>query len=123
VAGAHTIAETANRVSEDTADGIVVLSSMSLAASTAKERELSSAFLDLLRKAAEKDSEWQATKEAVLRKDENVAEEFEVKDGLLYYENRWVIPDDSALKLCIRSQNHDSKVAGHFGQLETTEHG
>jgi hypothetical protein len=95
---------------------------MSLAASTAKERELSSAFLDLLHKAAEKDSEWQATKEAVLRKDENVAEEFEVKDGLLYYENRWVIPDDSALKLRILSENHDSKVAGHFGQLETTEH-
>jgi hypothetical protein len=98
VAGAHTIAETANRVSEDTADGIVVLSSMSLAASTAKERELPSAFLDLLRKAAEKDSEWQATKQAVLRKDENFAEEFEVKDDLLYYENRWVVPDDSALK-------------------------
>jgi hypothetical protein len=89
---------------------------MSLAASTAKERELSSAFLDLLRKAAEKDSEWQATKEAVLRKDENFAEEFEVKDGLLYYENRWVIPDDPALKLRIQSQDHDSKVARHFGQ-------
>jgi hypothetical protein len=37
VAGAHTIAETANKVSEDTADGIVVLSSMSIA--VAKEME------------------------------------------------------------------------------------
>jgi uncharacterized NAD(P)/FAD-binding protein YdhS len=79
VAGAHTIAERANRVSEDTADGIVVLSSMSLAASTAKERELSSAFLDLLRKAAEKDSEWQATRDAALRKHENVAEELRLR--------------------------------------------
>jgi hypothetical protein len=94
----------------------MVLSSMSLAASTAKERELSSAFLDLLRKAAEKDSEWQATKEAVLRNDENVAEEFEVKDGPFYYGDRWVTPHDPALKLRIRSQNHDSEVARHFGQ-------
>jgi iron uptake system EfeUOB component EfeO/EfeM len=72
--------------------------------------ELSSAFLDLLRKAAEKNSEWQATQEAVLRKDENVVEELEVKDGLLYYENRWVIPDALALKLRFQSQKRDSKA-------------
>jgi hypothetical protein len=41
------MAETANGVIEDTADGIVVLSSRSIAA--AKEMELSTAFLDLLR--------------------------------------------------------------------------
>jgi uncharacterized NAD(P)/FAD-binding protein YdhS len=51
---------------------------------SAKEMELSEAFLDLLRQAAEKDPEWQATRDAVLRKDENVAEEFEVKGKLLY---------------------------------------
>jgi hypothetical protein len=114
--------EAAFGVFEDTADGIVVLSSMSIAASEAKEIEISGKFLDLLHQAAAKDSDWQATKEAVLRKDENVAEEFEVKkDGLLYYENRWVIPNDAALKLRILSENHDSKVAGHFGQFKTTE--
>jgi hypothetical protein len=78
----------------------------------AKEMVLSKAFLDLLCQASEKDPEWQATRDAVLRKNENV----EVKDNLLHHENRWVIPDDSALKLRIRSQNHDSKVARHFGQ-------
>jgi hypothetical protein len=113
--------ETVNGVFEDTTDGVVVLSSMSIAASKAKEMELSSAFLDLLRQAGEKDPEWRATRDAVLRKDENVAEEFEVKDGLLYYENRWVIPDDLALKLRILRENHDSKVAGHFGQFKTSE--
>jgi hypothetical protein len=50
-----------------------------------------------------------------------VAEEFAVKDGLLFYENRWVIPNDSALRLRILNENHDSKVAGHFGQFKTTE--
>jgi hypothetical protein len=40
-------------VFEDTAEGIVVLSSMSIAASEAKEMELSSAFLDFLRQVAE----------------------------------------------------------------------
>jgi hypothetical protein len=94
---------------------------MSIAASEAKQKELCSAFLDVLRQAAEKDSDWQATKEAVLRKDENVAEEFEVKDCLLYYENRWVIPNNAALKLRILSENHDSKTSGHFGQFKTTE--
>jgi hypothetical protein len=88
---------------------------------SAKERELSEEFLDLLRQAAEKDPEWQATRDAVLRKDENVAEEFEVKGKLLYYENRWVIPKDPTLKLCILCENHDSKVAGYFGQFKTTE--
>jgi hypothetical protein len=119
--GVSGTSETIHGVFEDTAEGIVVLSSISIAASAAKEMQLSGTFVSLLRQAAEKDSEWQATKEAVLRKDENVAEKFEVKDGLLYYENRWVIPNDAALKLRILSENHDSKVAGHFGQFKTTE--
>jgi uncharacterized NAD(P)/FAD-binding protein YdhS len=80
--------------------------------------EVSLAFLNLLRQASEKDPEWQASRDAVLRKNENV----EVKDNLQHHENRWVISHVRALKLRIRSQNHDSKVAGHFGQLETTEH-
>jgi hypothetical protein len=108
-------------VFEDTADGIVVLSSMSIAASEAKQKELSSPFLDVLRRAAEKVSHWQATKDAVLRKDENVVEDFEVKDGLLYYENHWVIPNNAALQLLILSENHDSKTSGHYGQFKTTE--
>jgi hypothetical protein len=57
-------------------------------------------------------------------KDENVAKQFEVKDSdnRLYHGNRWVTPHDPALKLRIRSENHDSTAAGYFGQLETTEH-
>jgi hypothetical protein len=64
--------------------------------------------------------------EAVLKRQNgdsevNVAEEFEVKDGLLFYENRGGIPNGSALRLRILHKNHDSKVAGHFGQFKTAE--
>jgi hypothetical protein len=66
------------------------------------------------------------TKEAALKRENGVdgpvvAEEFEVKDDLLFYENRWVIPDDSALKLRILHGNYNSKVAGHFDQFKTIE--
>jgi hypothetical protein len=82
---------------------------MSIAA--AKEMELSKAFLDLLRQSAEKDPEWQATRDAVLRKDENVAEELKLRT------TSYTTGDthDPALKLRIRSQNHDSKGARYFG--------
>jgi hypothetical protein len=66
------------------------------------------------------------TKEAALKCQNGVdgpvvAEEFGVKDDLLFYENRWIIPADSALRLRILNENHDSKVAGHFNQYKTLE--
>jgi hypothetical protein len=98
---------------------IVILSSASIAST--REVELSTNFLELVREAGKRDADWQATKEAVLKKAENVAEEFEVKDSLLFYVNRWVIPNDSALSLRILHENHDFKVIGHFGQSKTAE--
>jgi hypothetical protein len=103
---------------------IVVLSPASIAST--KEVELSTNFLELIREAGKQDADWQATKEAALKRQNgdsevNVAAEFEVKDGLLFYENRWVIPNDSTLELRILHENHDSKVAGHFGQFKTAE--
>jgi hypothetical protein len=53
----------------------------------AKEMKISKALLDLLTQAAENDPVWQATRDAVLRKNENVAERVEVKDNLLYHGN------------------------------------
>jgi hypothetical protein len=46
------------RVFEDTADGIVVVNSISILVAAAKEIELSKAFLDLLRQVGEKDPDW-----------------------------------------------------------------
>ena len=40
---------------------------------------------------------------------------------MLFYENRYVLPNDKAIKLSVLSANHDSKVAGHFSQFKTLE--
>jgi hypothetical protein len=104
--------------------GVVLMSAISIAG--AQQIELKANILDLIREAGKKDPDWLSTKGAALKRQNGVdgpvvAEEFEVKDGLLFYENRWVIPNDSALKLRILQENHDSKVAGHFGQFKTIE--
>ena len=42
-------------------------------------------------------------------------------DGLLYVRDRWYIPNSHELKHKIFSAEHDSRVAGHFGQFKTLE--
>ena len=83
--------------------------------------ELPGTFIARLKAAAEADLDWQATLKAVRENSEAVAPEFEDKDGILYYENRYVIPSDTGLRLKILGDNHDSRVAGHFGQFKTLE--
>jgi hypothetical protein len=68
---------------------IVVLSSASIA--NTKEVELSTNSRELIREAGKRDADWQATKEAALKRQNgdsevNVAEEFEAKNDLLFYE-------------------------------------
>jgi hypothetical protein len=106
--------------------GVVLMSAMSIAG--VQQIELKANILDLIREAGKKDPDWLTTKEAALKRQNGeevdgpvVAEEFEVKDDLLFHENRWVIPNDSALRLRILHENHNSKVAGHFGQFKTIE--
>jgi hypothetical protein len=69
---------------------VIVLSSASIAST---QVELSTNVLELIREAGKRDADWQATLEAALKRqngdsESNVAEEFEAKDGLLFYENR-----------------------------------
>ena len=78
-------------------------------------------FVEKLKAAAKSDPDWIATVKAVKEKSDEVAPGFEVKDGILLYENRFVIPNDTSLKLKVLAENHDSKVAGHFGQYKTLE--
>lgn len=51
-----------------------------------------------------------------------VAPGFEEKDRTLLFENRYALPNDKALRFKVLEANHDSKVAGHFGQFKTLEH-
>ena len=64
---------------------------------------------DKLRAAGKRDPDWVATLEAVQAKSELVAPSFTEKEGLLFYENRYVLPKDKAIKLNVLSANHDSK--------------
>ena len=43
-----------------------------------------------------------------------------VENDLLLYKNRWYIPNDANIKKRILHDNHDSKLAGHFGINKTT---
>ena len=52
---------------------------------------------------------------------ESVDPDFSIKDEILLFDNRYVIPNDQALKLRVLKANHDSRVAGHFGQYKTLE--
>jgi hypothetical protein len=74
---------------------------------------------DKLRALGLQDPDWKATLEAVRAGSELVAPGFEEKEGILLFENRYVLPDNKALKLKVLEANHDSKVAGHFGQFKT----
>jgi hypothetical protein len=83
--------------------------------------QLGDIFSEKLLKAAEADAQWQATRQAVLDESPNVAKQFEVHGEFLLFENRSVVSNDSEIRLAILAENHDSKVAGHFGQHETYE--
>ena len=74
-----------------------------------------------LRAAGKSDPNWVATLEAVRAGSELVAPGFTVKDGLLLFENRYVLLNDKSLKLAVLSANHNSKVVGHFGQFKRLE--
>lgn len=89
--------------------------------SAAKVVHLGDTFSDSLLRAAEADADWQATRDAVLAHDPRVATQFEVHGEFLLYENRWVVPNNPEIRMAIMREDHDSKVAGHFGQHKTYE--
>src|SRR6266550_2361128 len=82
---------------------------------------LPSAMTERFEKAGREDPDWMATLEAVRAGSDKVAAGFEEKEGLLFYENRYVLPNDKVLRLKVLEANHDSRVAGHFGQFKTLD--
>jgi hypothetical protein len=44
-----------------------------------------------------------------------------VEDGLLFVNHRWLVPDSKEIRNIILHAEHDSMVAGHFGQFKTLE--
>ena len=76
---------------------------------------------DKLREAGKNEPVWITPLEAVRAGSELVTPSFTEKEGLLFYENRYVLPNDKAMKLSVLNANHDSKVAVNFGQIKTLE--
>ena len=76
---------------------------------------------DKLRVAGKKNLDWITILEVVKAGSELVAPSFTEKEGLLFYENTYVPPNVKPIKLSVLSANHDSRVAGHFGQFKTLE--
>ena len=79
--------------------------------------------MDQLKQTGSEDPDWKATLEAVRTKSENVDPDFSIdaESGMLLFDNRYVLPNNQALKLRVLMVNHDSRVAGHFGQFKTLE--
>ena len=73
------------------------------------------------KQAGSEDPDWKDTFEAVHTESEDIDPDFSIKDGILLFDNRYVLPSDQALKLRVLKANHNSRVAGHFGQYKTLE--
>ena len=83
--------------------------------SATKVFRLNDNFKDIIRAAGNLDPKWLATKEAVKGKKDGTDFQFEIEDDLLMWKNRWYIPNNIELKNMILHDNHDSKIAEHFG--------
>ena len=78
-------------------------------------------FKDILTAAGKLDPKWLATKEAVKGKTAGTDSQFEIEDDLLMWKKWWYIPNNIELKNMILLDNHDSKIAEHFGTYKTLE--
>ena len=75
----------------------------------------------MVRAAGKLDPKSLATKEAVKGKKDGTNSQFEIEDDLLMWKKRWDIQNNIELKNMILHDNHDSKIAGHFGTYKTLE--
>ena len=89
--------------------------------SATKVFRLNDNFKDIVRAAGKLDPKWLATKEAVKGRKDGTDSQFEIEDDLLMWKKWWYIPNNIELKNMILHDNHDSKIAGHFGTYKTLE--
>jgi hypothetical protein len=86
-------------------------------------RWLSSNFDLQLREAAMQDPNYQSIQAAKL---DPTSKEFSDKamtadKGPLFVNHRWLVPDNKEIRNIILHAEHDSRVAGQFGQFKTLE--
>ena len=108
-------------VSEDLQPVHFFLKPGQLRISAMKATQLRDPFNNTLLSTAKKDQAWLATHSAVATKKEALDPYFSVQNELLLWKGRWYISNDIDLKNMILHDNHDSKIAGHFGIYKTLE--
>ena len=89
--------------------------------SAAKVIQLHEPFENTLQAATKRDKAWLATRDTIAAKKEGLDPHFSIENELLLWKGRWYIPNDIDLKNMIVHDNHDSRVAGHFGIYKTLE--
>ena len=80
--------------------------------------------LNRIRMAGKDDDAWTERKAELSRmkeRNEQLPNNWELEDGLIYYKNRLFIQSKEDLLTEIAKGCHDSKQAGHFGQEKTIE--
>lgn len=91
-------------------------------AKVAQVCKLTPVLLDEIRAHAASDPEHLSLRKAIEDTSGKLVNgDLTVKDGDVFYKERWYIPNHRELKLKILSSLHDSKIAGHFGQFKTAE--
>ena len=98
----------------------LLLCSIFKAASTSLNHvraESSTLVADLL-SATKTDAKYQME---LARSPRSRADPLQVKTGRLFYHDRMYVPDDSALKVRILAECHDSSIGGHLGKDKTIE--
>src|SRR5258705_5707760 len=76
-------------------------------------------FKNDLLEAGLRDPQWVAMREAATQKKMPIDPNLTVEKELLLYKNQWYIPNNSNIKRRILYDNHNSKLAGHFGIFKT----
>ena len=99
---------------------IVCISAISLVI-LVKSSHLAKDLLDEVRQIAKNDSEYQAIMTAMRDGNEKVDKHLTLSEELLWYNRRLYIPNNMELRLRLTLHDHDSKVAGHWGQAKTLE--
>ena len=75
------------------------------------------AIVEQIKQAESEDPNWKATLEAFRDKSENVAHDISIDaSGMLLFDNRYVLPDNQALKLRVLMANHVSQRRSWAGR-------
>ena len=83
--------------------------------------KLSTPLVELLLMAAAVDPLYKEMAKAFEGGSKSVGKTVTMEDGLLFVKGRWYVPSNKELMNKILKAEHDSRVAGHFGQFKTLE--